>query len=509
LDVVAVHAQAKPDAVAYVEDARRWTWRELFDRRNRLASSLTKLGLARGETAIVYAPNSLEYLLASGAVRAVNALPVPMNHRLVADEVLYILDHSDAAVVFVGDPFVPIAEQIRRRAPNVRTWILTGAERRPWASSLDDLVQRGSPEAPAVDPTQGLGGSMIYTGGTTGKPKGAVRSGVNPRLTLDLMQALGMIHEGQVHLVAGPLYHSAPGSFALFTTVLGGTVVVMRKFEPEQALHLIHTHRVTSTFMAPTLVKRILDLPEAVRARYDVASMKSLVVAAAPCPMRVKEEALRYFGPCFYEFYGSTELGVNTILTPADVLRKPGSCGRAAPNVELALLDDDGRPVAVGEPGEVYIRRFEGMFDGYYKNAEATSQTRRGEWYSVGDVARVDAEGYYYICDRKRDMIISAGVNIYPAEIEDALHRHPAVEDVAVFGVPDEDWGERVHAAIQIRPGHTLTADEVRAFAREHLADYKVPREVSFPEEFPRDTAGKLIKRMLRDPYWAGRDRTI
>ncbi len=509
MDVVAVHAQAKPDAVAYVEDARRWTWRELLDRRNRLASSLTKLGLARGETAIVYAPNSLEYLLASGAVRAVNALPVPMNHRLVADEVLYILDHSDAAVVFVGDPFVPIAEQIRSRAPNVRTWILTGAERRPWASSLDDLVQRGSPEAPAVDPTQGLGGSMIYTGGTTGKPKGALRSGVNPRLTLDLMQALGMIHEGQIHLVAGPLYHSAPGSFALFTTVLGGTVVVMRKFEPEQALHLIHTHRVTSTFMAPTLVKRILDLPEAVRARYDVASMKSLVVAAAPCPMRVKEEALRYFGPCFYEFYGSTELGVNTILTPADVLRKPGSCGRAAPNVELALLDDDGRPVAVGEPGEVYIRRFEGMFDGYYKNAEATSQTRRGEWYSVGDVARVDAEGYYYICDRKRDMIISAGVNIYPAEIEDALHRHPAVEDVAVFGVPDEDWGERVHAAIQIRPGHTLTADEVRAFAREHLADYKAPREVSFPDDFPRDTAGKLIKRMLRDPYWAGRDRTI
>ena len=509
MDVVAIHAQAKPDAVAYVEDARRWTWRELLDRRNRLASSLTKLGLARGETAIVYAPNSLEYLLASGAVRAVNALPVPMNHRLVADEVLYILDHSDAAVVFVGDPFVPIAEQIRSRAPNVRTWILTGAERRPWASSLDDLVQRGSPEAPAVDPTQGLGGSMIYTGGTTGKPKGAVRSGVNRRLTLDLMQALGMMHEGQVHLVAGPLYHSAPGSFALFTTVLGGTVVVMRKFEPEQALHLIHTHRVTSMFMAPTLVKRILDLPEAVRARYDVASMKSLVVAAAPCPMRVKEEALRYFGPCFYEFYGSTELGVNTILTPADVLRKPGSCGRAAPNVELALLDDDGRPVAVGEPGEVYIRRFEGMFDGYYKNAEATSQTRRGEWYSVGDVARVDAEGYYYICDRKRDMIISAGVNIYPAEIEDALHRHPAVEDVAVFGVPDEDWGERVHAAIQIRPGHTLTADEVRAFAREHLADYKAPREVSFPDDFPRDTAGKLIKRMLRDPYWAGRDRTI
>jgi acyl-CoA synthetase (AMP-forming)/AMP-acid ligase II len=225
--------------------------------------------------------------------------------------------------------------------------------------------------------------------------------------------------------------------------------------------------------------------------------------------MRVKEEALRYFGPCFYEFYGSTELGINTILTPEDVLRKPGSCGRAAPNVEIALLDDDGRPVPVGEPGEVYVRRFSGMFDAYYKNSEATRQTQRGEWHSVGDVAWVDADGYYTLCDRKRDMIISAGVNIYPAEIEDALHRHPAVEDVAVFGVPDDEWGERVHAAVAVRPGHALTADELRAFARRHLADYKVPRDISFPTEFPRDAAGKLLKRVLREPHWTGRGQKI
>jgi len=283
----------------------------------------------------------------------------------------------------------------------------------------------------------------------------------------------------------------------------------MRRFDPERALHLIQTHRVTSTFMAPALVKRIVDLPESVRARYDVSSMRSLVVAAAPCPMRVKEEALRYFGPCFYEFYGSTELGINTILRPEDVLKKPGSCGRAAPGIEIALLDDDGNPVPEGEPGELYVRRFGGMYDEYYKNPDATRQTRRGDWYSVGDVARVDADGFYTLCDRKRDMIISAGVNIYPAEIEDALHRHPAVDDVAVFGVPDDDWGERVHAAVRLRTGHTLTADELTAFARRHLADYKVPREVSFPEDFPRDSAGKLVKRLLRDAYWAGRGRTI
>ena len=508
MDYVASHAQSKPDAVAQIEGDRRLTWRELLERRNRLASSLVKQGVGPGEHVIIYAPNSLEYLLASAATRAANAVPIPMNHRLVAEEVGYILDHSDAVAAFVGGPFLATADQVRRDAPRVRLWITLDAER-AWATSLDELVDAGKAEPPAPDPAQGLGGSMIYTGGTTGKPKGALRAASDAQLTLAFMQALGMMHEGHVHLVAGPLYHSAPGSFALFAAVLGGTVVVMPKFDPEQALHLIATHRVTSTFMAPTLIKRIIDLPDSVRARYDVSSMRSLVVAAAPCPMRVKEAALAYFGPSLFEFYGSTELGINTILRPEDVLRKPGSCGRVAPNIQIALLDDDGRPVPAGKPGEVYVRRFGGMFDSYYKNPDATRQTERAGWHSVGDVAWVDAEGFYTLCDRKRDMIISGGVNIYPAEIEDALHRHPAVEDVAVFGVPDDDWGERVHAAVQLRANHTLTADELRAFARTHLADYKVPREVSFPADFPRDTAGKLIKRLLRDPYWAGRGRTI
>ena len=508
MDFVSLHAQSKPDAVAQIEEDRRLTWRELLSRRNRVAGALAKLGVGRGEHVIVYAPNSLECLLASAATRAANAVPVPMNHRLVAEEVSYILENSDAVAAFVDGPYVAIADEVRHRAEKIRHWILLSGERRSWGTSLDELLEQDA-EPPPADPAQGLGGSMIYTGGTTGRPKGALRAASDVQVTLSYMRALDMIHDPQVHLVAGPLYHSAPGSFALFSAVIGGTVVVMRRFDPERALHLIQTHRVTSTFMAPALVKRIVDLPESVRARYDVSSMRSLVVAAAPCPMRVKEEALRYFGPCFYEFYGSTELGINTILRPEDVLKKPGSCGRAAPGIEIALLDDDGNPVPEGEPGELYVRRFGGMYDEYYKNPDATRQTRRGDWYSVGDVARVDADGFYTLCDRKRDMIISAGVNIYPAEIEDALHRHPAVDDVAVFGVPDDDWGERVHAAVRLRTGHTLTADELTAFARRHLADYKVPREVSFPEDFPRDSAGKLVKRLLRDAYWAGRGRTI
>jgi acyl-CoA synthetase (AMP-forming)/AMP-acid ligase II len=233
--------------------------------------------------------------------------------------------------------------------------------------------------------------------------------------------------------------------------------------------------------------------------------MRVIVVAGAPCPMQIKEDVARVLGPVLYEFYGSTELGINTVLRPEDALRKPNSCGRAAPGTELAILDDAGQPVAPGTPGTLYVRRTLGVFDGYYKNDTATRETTLGEWLTVGDVAWMDADGFVYICDRKRDMIISGGVNIYPAEIEDVLHRHPRILDAAVFGVPDDDWGERVHAAVQLRPGHALSAQEVRDFARGHLADYKVPRDVSFVEDFPRDTAGKLVKRLLREPYWRGR----
>jgi acyl-CoA synthetase (AMP-forming)/AMP-acid ligase II len=261
--------------------------------------------------------------------------------------------------------------------------------------------------------------------------------------------------------------------------------------------------------MAPTLVKRLVDVPDEVRVRYDTSSLQVLVVAGAPCPTSVKEAVIEKFGPVLYEFYGSTELGINTILRPEDMLRKPGSCGRAAPGMELAILDDEGNELETGEPGELYVRRYAGMFDRYHKNDEATAEAARGDWVSVGDVAYLDDDGFVFICDRKKDMIISGGVNIYPAEIEDVLHRHPEIEDVGVFGVPDDEWGERVHAAVLLRPGATATASEVRSFAREHLADYKVPRDISFHEDFPRDTAGKLVKRVLRDPYWAGAERAI
>jgi len=506
MDLIAAQAARQPHRPALIEDERSLTWEQFFRMRNRLAHALAALGIGAGQHAIVYAHNALENLVVGAALRALGAIGVPMNHRLTAEEVAYILDNADATAVFVGDAFLAMAERVRGAA-RVKHWITLGAERRPWAEALDDLLARGHEAPPPAPPA--MGGSMVYTAGTTGKPKGALRRVTDPKAILPRLAALDCLDPAQVHLVAGPLYHSAPGGFALYAQMVGGTVVVMRKFDPEEALRLVERHRCTTTFMAPTLLKRIVDLPAEVRARYDVSSMRSLVIAAAPCPMRVKEQALAMFGPVLYEFYGSTELGVNTVLRPEDVLRKPGSCGRAAPGVELAILDDAGRPAAPGTPGELFVRRYDGVFDEYYRNPAATAQTSRGEWMSVGDVAWVDAEGFVYICDRKRDMIISGGVNIYPAEIEDALHRHPAVEDAAVFGVPDPDWGERVHAAVQLRPGRGVTPGELLEFCRAHLADYKTPREVSFHEAFPRDTAGKLVKRLLREPYWAGRQTRV
>ena len=505
MDVLAAHAARQPDKPALIEGERVWTWAEFIARRNRLGHGLVGLGLPPGSHVIVYAENSLEHYLASTAARAAGLIPAPMNHRLVAEEVLYILDHSDALAVLVSDRFVPMADAVRDRAKKVKHWILLGAERRPWAAHIDDLMAAGRPDHVEPPGGPGFGASIIYTGGTTGKPKGALRRGMNPQDLMDTLRALDLLDPGHVHLVAGPMYHSAPGGLALYAHLVGATVVIMPRFDPEQALAQIARHRCSSTFMAPTLLKRIVELPAPVRARYDVSSMRAIIMAAAPCPMSVKEAVVAYFGPVLYEFYGSSELGVNTILRPEDVLRKPGSCGQAAPGKEIALLDDDGRPVPAGQPGELYVRRGPGILDEYYRDPEATEKMRRGEWYSVGDVAYVDADGFYYICDRKRDMIISAGVNIYPAEIEDVLHRHPKILDAAVFGVPDEAWGERVHAALHVRPRGTLTADEVTAFCRLHMADYKVPREVSFHEEFPRDAAGKLLKRQLREPHWAGR----
>jgi fatty-acyl-CoA synthase/long-chain acyl-CoA synthetase len=292
----------------------------------------------------------------------------------------------------------------------------------------------------------------------------------------------------------------------------GQTIIVQRKFDPEDWLRLVDEYRASSSFSAPALVRMICALPQEVKDRYDRSSMRVMVANAAPWSFALKQRYIADFPPgSLFEIYGSTELGVDTVLLPEDQMRKPGSCGKPAPGIEIMLFDDDGNEVTgtgPDHPGEVYIRS-RGTFDTYYKNDSSYRSGSRGDFHTVGDVAYWDDEGYLYICDRKTDMIISGGMNIYPAEIEAALEQHPGIYDVAVFGIPSEEWGEAVHATVVRTPGWPLTGDEVAAFAREHLASYKVPRSVDFASELPRTGSGKLLKRQLRAPYWAGRTAQV
>jgi acyl-CoA synthetase (AMP-forming)/AMP-acid ligase II len=359
----------------------------------------------------------------------------------------------------------------------------------------------------APDESEGgaLGASMIYTSGTTGHPKGAWRpNGVNVENILQVI-SIFELSDSDIHLMCGPGYHSAVSLFSALHQLLGATVVVQPRFEAEEALDLIESHRVTTSFMAPTLLQRLVDAQ--VRKPRDVSSIRALLLGAAPCPYSLKEKAEAAFGQVLWEFYGATETGINTVLRPEDQLRKPGSCGTAVPGQDIRLVAGDGTEVAGGEPGEFMVRN--SWLAEYYQRPDATGERLHDGYFSVGDIAYRDADGYYYICDRQVDMVISAGVNIYPAEIEAVLHSHPSVLDVAVIGVPDDQWGEAVKAVVQLQPGARVTAEELVSFVAARIADYKKPKSVDFVEDLPRDAAGKLLKRMIREPYWAGTGRRI
>ncbi len=366
---------------------------------------------------------------------------------------------------------------------------------------------------PTADPTDlappGIN-SMVYTSGTTGRPKGVHRpGGIDPEVILGVVQGFGLQPGNEVHIVPAPLYHSAPGLGALLTIALGGTLVIMDKFDPEEFLASTERERVTSSFVVPTIVKRILALPDEVKRRYDVSSLRSLIVGAAPFPLETKKAAIDYFGDCLYEYYGSTDAGLNTILPPSEQRARPASCGKPVGDSDIRILDDDGNALPTGEVGNIYITNGLVKSMSYYKDPEKTREAFRGDYMTVGDMGYFDADGYLYIVDRKTDMVISAGVNIYPAEIEEVLHEHPAVLDVAVIGVPNEDWGEELKAVVQLRPGVAATADDLIDFCRTRMADYKRPRSVDFVAEVARNPSGKLLKREIRAPYWEGRARRV
>jgi long-chain acyl-CoA synthetase len=505
IDFLARHAESTPKRPALMLRGHAMDFATLNHRANKAANVFTTLGCERQDRIAAMHFNSFEQFEIANGERKVGMIGVPLNYRLRDAEIAYVINDSGARVVCAGPEHVEIVDAARKHVKGDVRFIAIGDDTPPGWLSYQEVMADASAEPPSPAPNSGLGASMIYTSGTTGHPKGAWRpNGVNIE---NVLQVISIFELGQsdVHLMCGPGYHSGVAFFGVLHQVLGATIVLQPKFEAHDALDLIARNRVTTTFMAPTLLQRLVDAQE--QEPRDVSSLRALILGAAPCPIALKERAEVAFGQVLWEFYGATETGINTVLRPEDQLRKPGSCGTAVPGQEIRIAGSDGNDVADGEPGEFMVRN--SWLAEYYKRPDATGKSLHDGFFSVGDVAYRDAEGYYYICDRQVDMVISGGVNIYPAEVEAVLHAHPDVMDVAVIGVPDEQWGESVKAVVQLRPGATSTADELISFCAERLASYKKPRSIDFVDDLPRDAAGKLLKRMIREPYWVGAGRRI
>jgi long-chain acyl-CoA synthetase len=507
-------AASTPDRLAVVDPAgRRVSYGELAAAADRIGRGLRALGLEAGDCVAGLLPNSTEALALTFAALETGLYVVPVNWHLTVPEVAYILTDSGAAA-FAADERYAASARAAAGAAGIAAGARFAVGEIDGFAALSELGADGSADRPRA---RTAGALMVYTSGTSGRPKGVRRplTGEDPDVVpMASPWFFGLFglkpFDGHVHLCCSPLYHTAVLNFATISLQLGHPVVLMDRFEPEEMLRLIDEHRATHTHMVPTQFRRLLALPEAVRGRYDVSSMRAAIHGAAPCPHEVKRRMLDWWGPVVIEYYAASE-GGGTAIMATEWLERPGSVGRAWPGSEVRIFDPDGNDVAVGEPGLVYLRMGTSTFD-YYKDEAKTLASRARGMFTVGDIGYLDDDGYLYLCDRGSDMIISGGVNIYPAEIESELACHPAVADVAVFGIPHEDWGEEIKAVVEpatgYQPGDELTA-ELLDFLSGRLAKFKLPRTVDFVAELPRDPNGKLYKRRLRDPYWTGRERAI
>jgi long-chain acyl-CoA synthetase len=503
-------AAQSPDRPAVIEpDGTVVSYAELAGRADQIGRGLQALGLRPGDCVAGMLPNGSAALALFFAAMETGLYVVPVNWHLAAAEVAYILGDSGAGAFVADERFAAVAAAAADQA-GIASDARFAVGDVPGFAPLAELGKGGSGR-PRERTT---GAPMLYT---SGRPKGVRRAltgedpDVVPPFTAWFFGIFGLKpHDGHVHLCCSPLYHTAVLNFATISLQLGHPVVLMDRFDPETLLALVEQHAVTSSHMVPTQFRRLLALPEPVRARYDVSSLRCMIHAAAPCPPEVKRRMLDWWGPVVTEYYAATE-GGGTVINAEEWLGRPGSVGTAWPGSEVRILDDNGDDVPAGETGHIYMRMGASSFD-YHKDKEKTLASRARGMFTVGDIGYLDADGYLYLCDRKSDMIISGGVNIYPAEIEAELSCHPAVADVAVFGIPHEEWGEEIKAVVQPadgrQPGPDLTA-ELLAFLDGRIARYKLPRTIDYVAELPRDPNGKLYKRRLRDPYWAGHARQI
>jgi len=506
-------AREQPAAPALIEGERIVTWKAWNDEADRLAEGLSRLGLQAGDVLVTRMQIRPEWPITAAAAGKLGCRILGLNWRLTPSETRYVLSNSGAHAIICDDA-----------DPTALAPAFEGLDLK-FAVSIDAPAAGFAPYAsviaePPGEPrfAEGNPPLILYTSGTTGLPKGVVMGGrdlADPKVRQEMLEYQQSVAgsrpqvRGDIQLITLPMHHGAGPGSVWGSQAHGNTMVMLRRFDPEAALRLIERHRVTVWTGVPTMYKRMAGLPPDVAARYDVSSIRMLGVGAAPVPYSLKEWIIGHFGEVLGEGYGATETGMLTALSPEMQTRKPGSSGLPHAHVHISIRGEGGEDLPAGEEGEIWVKT--PMVIGGYLNAkplDADTLDANG-FFRTGDVGRLDEDGYLFITDRAKDMIVSGGVNIYPAEIEAAIIRHPAVQDVAVIGVPDEEFGEQVKAFCELKPGCAAEPADILAHCAERLASYKRPKSLDIVAELPRNTMGKLLKRELRDPYWKGRERNV
>jgi long-chain acyl-CoA synthetase len=510
-------AEREPDRPALLlPDGSTWTFGALREEANRLSHGLRALGLRPGDGIAALLPNDVHAYTVRLAAFQTGLYLTALNHHLTGPEIAYVLGDAETRVLIADDRFAETARRAVQESGGMDAAHCLSVGEIEGFTSLAEIVRA----QPDTDPPDRRAGQLMpYTSGTTGKPKG-VRRPLPPGDPTEVAaqsaifaRAFGLRPFEGTHLVLGPLYHAGPYIFSWGSLDIGHRQIVTDRFDAEETLRAIETHRVTNTHLVATMFHRLLALPPDVRARYDVSSLRMVAHSAAPTPVELKKQMMDWWGPVIWETYGGTE-GAATISKPHHWLAKPGTVGRPIRGVRIRILDEEGKPCPTGTPGRIYTDR-DGPKVEYWKDPEKTREVHRGDAMTLGDIGYLDEDGFLFLTGRQSETIISGGVNIYPAEVEDALLGHPDVVDLAVIGVPDEEWGERVIAIVQARSEPATEAakaaleKELLAFARDRVARFKCPREIHFQSELPREENGKLYRLRLREAYWQDSGRSI
>ncbi|MFT6432213.1 MAG: long-chain acyl-CoA synthetase [Candidatus Azotimanducaceae bacterium] len=504
---LAVYAAVKPSEAAVVDRFGVHSWLDLNKRANQLADFIRKSELEPDDGIALLCSNRIEFIQVMMAAFRTGTRVTPINWHLTGEEIGYIVDNSDAKIFIAENQYLHKLEEVGALASKIQCSLSIGGAAEGYHDYQAELEKCDTENITA--PIHG--GTMLYTSGTTGHPKGVYRE-ERPILLPDYSET-GFNNENPVALCTGPAYHAAPLLIDVLTPIVSGaTVVMMDKWDPEQNLALIATHKVTHCHMVATMFHRLLMLPEETRNKYDISSVKQIIHGAAPCPIHVKRNMINWFGPVLIEYYAATEGGGGFLVGSEEWLTKPGTVGRPGPEFDNKILDDDGNPVAVGETGTIYMHAPEHGRFVYYKDNSKTDSSYRGDYFTLGDMGYFDEDGYLFLTGRTAELIISGGVNIYPQEVDNEVMQHPAVHDVCSIGVPNEEWGEEVKSVVQLNPGHEPSealAEDLKKFARERLPGFKCPKTIDFALDLPRLPTGKIQRRVVRAPYWAGRDKSI